>query len=97
MWVSGSVSRAVLGTAFTAWLGYAAGLASAIPSAFADLWWLALLCALGGGAGYALAGRRWWRTYREDPAGHAQAESALMLAILVLLAIVGMVLLLAYS
>ena len=95
MWVSGFVSRAVLGTAVTASLGYAAGLASAVAAAFADLWWLAVLCAVGGGVAYALAGRRWWRTLPQDPAGNAHAESALMLAILVLLAAIGLVLLLA--
>ena len=94
-WVGGFVSRAVLGTAVTASLGYATGLASAVAAAFADLWWLAVLCAIGGGVAYALAGRRWWRRYREDPAGNARAESALMLAILVLLAAIGLGLLLA--
>ena len=97
VWVSGFVSRAVLGTAVTASLGYAAGLASAVAAAFAGLWWLVVLCAIGGGVAYALAGRRWWRKYRQDPSGHANAESALMLAILLLLAGVGLGLLLAAS
>jgi hypothetical protein len=93
VWVSGFVSRAVLGTAATASLGYAAGLATAVAAAFAGLWWLVGLCAAGGGIAYALAGRRWWRRYRQDPSGHANAESAVLLAILVLLAVAGAVLL----
>lgn len=97
VWVSGFVSRAVLGTAVTASLGYAAGLASAVAAAFADLWWLAVLCGVGGGVAYALAGRRWWRRYRQDPSGNARAESAVMLAILVALAVAGAVVLLAAS
>ncbi len=97
VWVSGFVSRAVLGSAVTASLGYAAGLASALTAAFAGLWWLVGLCAVGGGVAYALAGRRWWRRYTQDPSGNANAESAAMMALLVLLAGVGLVLLLANS
>jgi membrane protein implicated in regulation of membrane protease activity len=97
VWVSGFVSRAVLGTAGLASLGYTAGVVSAVFAAFAGLWWLAGLCAVGGGVAYALAGRRWWRKYRQDPSGNANAESALMLAILLLLAGVGLGLLLALS
>jgi hypothetical protein len=96
-WVSGFVSRAVLGSTVTASLAYAGGLATAIGAGLAELWWLVPLCAAAGGVAYALAGRRWWRRYRQDPADHANAESAAMMALLVGLAVVGMALLVVSS
>jgi len=97
VWLSGFASRNVFGSSISASIGYAAGLASALAAGYAGLWWLAGVCAIGGGLAYALAGRRWWRRYRHNPAGNAHGESALLLAILVLLAVVGAVLLVVLS
>jgi hypothetical protein len=50
-------------------------------------WLLMAFCALAGGAAYAYSGRRWLRSYRNDPATHARGESAWWLAAACLLAV----------
>jgi hypothetical protein len=92
VWLGGLASRVVFGTGTLTSVGYALGLAAATWAAFAGLWWLVPLCALAGGAVYAVNGRVWWRTYRGDPATHGAGESAVVLAASVILALAGAVL-----
>lgn len=91
--VSGFASRVVGGTAVMASLGYAVSMAVAFAAAARELWWLTGLAALAGGVVYVLSGRRWLRAYRRDPARRGAGESALWLALLVLAAVAGLVLL----
>jgi hypothetical protein len=93
VWLGGLASRVVLGTAPAASISYAFALGGSIWGAFNGLWWLVALCAVAGGAAYALSGQRWWRRYQGDPASHSRGESAGWLAILGLVAIAGLVLL----
>ena len=57
------------------------------------LWWLTALAALGGGVVYVLSGRRWLRAYRREPARLGASESILWVALAVVLAVAGLVLL----
>ena len=91
--VQGFVSRVILGSAMTASFGYAAALVAAYVAALRELWWLAGLAALSGGLVYVLSGRRWLRAYRREPGRLGRAESALWMAVLVGLAVAGLVLL----
>jgi hypothetical protein len=93
VWVSGLVSRVVLGTATPASLAYVAGLVGALWAAFGGYWWLSVVCAAAGGAGYAVSGMRWMRLYRGDPQANARAESVWWVLVLTALAVVGLVLL----
>jgi hypothetical protein len=68
-------------------------LGGSIWGAFNGVGWLVALCAVAGGAAYALSGRRWWRRYQGDPASHSRGESAGWIAILSAVAIAGLVLL----
>lgn len=95
VWVGGLASRVVFGTASSASTAYSLGMAAAVWAAFESTWWLVLLGALAGGVGYDLSGRRWVRLFRGDPATHSRGESALWLAVLVVLAVAGLVLLVA--
>ena len=95
VWVGGLASRVVLGTASTASTAYVLALAAATWSAFAEAWWLVPACAVAGGVGYAVSGVRWMRVYRGDPVRHSRAESAWLLAALAVLAVGGLVLLVA--
>jgi hypothetical protein len=52
------------------------------------------VCALGGGAAYALSGRRWMAAYRSEPALHGRGDSAAILALLGAAAVAGLVVLL---
>lgn len=93
VWVSGLVSRVVLGTATTASVAYAAALAGAIWAGFAGYWWLSVVCAIAGGAGYMVSGMRWMRLYRGDPQVNARAESVWWALVLTGLAGAGLFLL----
>ena len=80
VWLGGFASRVVLGTAAPASIAYEHG-------------WLVALWSAAGGAGYALGGRRWLRTYRAEPAAHGRGESAAWLALVAVAAVGGAVLL----
>jgi hypothetical protein len=95
VWLGGFAGRVVLGTATATSVSYAIALGAAIWAAYDGRWWLVAVCACGGGAAYALGGRRWLRTYRAQPAVHGRGESAAWLALLSLSAIAGLVVLLA--
>ena len=94
VWVSGLLSRVVLGTGVLASGAYVVALGAAIWSAMDAQWWLVATCSIIGGAAYAFAGRRWFNAYRAEPARHARAESAAMLGLAVVAALAGLVLLL---
>jgi hypothetical protein len=93
VWLGGFASRVVLGTGTAASLSYAIALGAAIWAATGGRWWLVALWSVVGGAAYALSGRRWMRTYRADPAVHGRGESLVWLALLVVIAIAGLVVL----
>lgn len=95
VWLGGLASRVVGGTATAASVTYCAALAAALWSAFAGVWWLVPVCAVAGGAAYALSGRRWMRRYRVEPAVHGRGESVAWLATVSVLALAGLVLLVA--
>jgi hypothetical protein len=94
VWLGGLASRVVLGTGMAASLSYAAALAAAVWAASAEQWWLTVLCAIAGGAAYALRGLRGLRAYRAQPARHARGESLGVLALIALAAVAGLLLLL---
>jgi hypothetical protein len=93
VWLGGFASRVVLGTGTAASLSYVAALSAALWAAFEGRWWIVAVCALAGGAAYALAGARWLRAYREQPVSHARGESAAALSLLALVAVAGLALL----
>ncbi len=93
--VQGLVSRAVWGTSTLSSLAECAGVAGAAWAAFEDQPALATVVAAVGGAAYAASAHLWWRSYQRDPAGRARAESPAMLAGLGVVAVAGLVLLLA--
>jgi len=92
-WLGGFASRVVLGTTTAAAVSYPVALGAAIWAAYGDHWWLVAAWSAGGGAAYALSGRRWLRGYRHDPAAHARGESLAWLALLTAAAIGGLALL----
>lgn len=93
VWLGGFASRVVLGTGMTASLSYTAALGVALWAAYESSWWIVAVCALAGGAAYALSGVRWMRAYRTQPALHARGESAATLSLLTLVALAGLALL----
>ena len=93
VWLGGFASRVVFGTSPAASISEAAGLAGAIWAAYAEAWWLVALCSVAGGVGYALSGRRWLRAYRAEPEDHARGESPALLALVVAIAVAGIVVL----
>ncbi len=93
VWLGGFAGRVVLGTGMTASLSYTVALGLALWAAFAERWWMVVVCALAGGTAYALGGVRWLRAYRTQPALHARGESAVTLALLTLVALAGLALL----
>ncbi|WP_163550693.1 hypothetical protein [Candidatus Frankia nodulisporulans] len=95
-WVAGLAHQVMLGCTTWSTLAYGGGLAGAAWAGFADRWWLAVLCAAAGGAGYAASGALWIRRYRGDPQGHTQltAPWTAAAAALVLLIAAGLGLLL---
>jgi hypothetical protein len=92
--VAGLTSRVVLGTSNGAAVSYGAALAAGIWSALEGRTWLVVCSSLAGGLAYAWSGRRWWQGYLGDPARHGRGESALLLAGVLVLALVGAVVLL---
>ena len=95
VWLGGLLSRVVGGTTAAASVSYGAALAGAVWAALTGLWWLVPVCATAGGAAYVLCGMGWMRTYRRDPETHGRGESAPTLAVLLVLALSGLVLLVA--
>jgi hypothetical protein len=95
IWLGGLVSRVVGGTATAASVSYAAALGAALWAAFAEAWWLVPLCAVAGGVAYALSGLSWLRAYHAEPGTHSRGESAAWVAVLGVLALAGLVLLVA--
>ena len=93
VWLGGFASRVVLGTGTAASASYAIAPAAAIWAAYAGRWWLVALCAIAGGAAYALGGRRWMEGYRAHPALHGRGESIAWLALLAVGSVAGLVLL----
>ncbi len=93
IWLGGFASRVVFGTGVAASVSYAVALAATIWAASVSQWWLVALCAVAGGAGYALSGRRWMRGYRAEPSLHARGESPAWLALLAGAAFAGLALL----
>jgi hypothetical protein len=94
VWLGGFASRVVFGSGNVASAAYAVSAAAAIWAGYEQLWGLVALWACLGGAAYALAGRRWMRAYRADPAAHSPGESAVWLALLLAAALAGLALLL---
>jgi hypothetical protein len=92
VWLGGFASRVVGGTATAASTSYVLSLGAAVWAAFDRAWWVVALCAAAGGVAYAWSGRRWLRIYRAEPAAHGRGESAAVLAVLVIVAIAGLVL-----
>ena len=93
IWLGGLLSRVIGGTATAATVAYGGALAGAIWAATADAWWLVPILAVGGGAGYALSGRAWMRSYRAEPADHGRGEPALVLVVVGVLALSALLLL----
>ena len=96
VWLGGFLSRVVLGTGGLASASYAVASVAAILAAFGAHWWLVAIWSAIGGAAYALSGRRWLSVYRAEPASHAQAESAVWIAVMTVAALAGLALLLIY-
>ncbi len=87
--VDGLASQVVLAAGATTSLVYLGALAAGIWAAFASQWWLVVLAAAVAGTGCALGLRRWWGTYRDDPAAHAGGASPRVLAALAVVALLG--------
>ncbi|MDR6866890.1 lysylphosphatidylglycerol synthetase-like protein (DUF2156 family) [Microbacterium resistens] len=87
--VDGLASQVVLAAGASAALVYMGALAAGIWAAFGGQWWLVAAAAIVGGVGCALGARRWWQTYRDDPAGHTRGASPRVLAALALAACLG--------
>ena len=93
VWLGGLASHVVFGNDAAASTSYVVAFGASLWSGFEGIWWLVALCAVAGGAAYALSGLRWWRKYQGDPASHSRGESAGLIAILGALAVAGVVLL----
>jgi hypothetical protein len=76
VWVGGLLARSVLGMTTAASWAYGLPFAFAVWAALAGHSVLAVLISVIGGAAYAVAARRWWAAYRQDPAAHAVGETA---------------------
>jgi hypothetical protein len=90
-WVRGLASQVLLGTAGLASVTYTAAFGLATWAALASAAWLTAIAAVAGGAVYAWAGRRWWRSYQGAPAEHSRGEQAAVLVVAVVLALVFLV------
>jgi len=95
VWLSGFLSRVVLGTDALASASYALASVAAILAAFGAQWWLVAIWSAIGGTGYALSGRRWLGHYRAEPARHAH-ESAVWIGAMTVAALAGLALLVIY-
>lgn len=87
-------SRVVLGTGALASVSYAAGLALAIWAGYAGVTWLIVVASVLGGAGYAVGGLRWLRSYRRQPEVLGQERPAWEALLVVAVTGLGLVLLL---
>ena len=92
--VDGLASQIVLGTGATSTMVYVGAFGAATWAAFESRWWLVAVAAVAGGVGYAFGALRWWHAYRHDPAAHAGGASPRVLALLAVVACVGLVALL---
>jgi len=92
VWLGGLVNQVVLGAGFAASWSHAAGLVVALWAALTGQWWLVVVASLAGGTGYALAGRRWMRTYRAAPQEHTRGPSTAWLVVSLLAALSGLIL-----
>ena len=86
-WLGGLASQVLLGTAGLASITYVAAFALATWAAFAGAGWLTPIAAVAGGAVYAGAGRRWWRSYQGAPAEHSRGEQTVVVVVAVVLAV----------
>jgi hypothetical protein len=93
VWVGGLASRVAGGTATAASTWYVLSLGAAMWAAFERAWWLVAVCAVAGGVAYALAGRRWVRSYRTAPAVLGRGASLRWLATAGVVVVAGLVLL----
>jgi hypothetical protein len=91
--ISGFASKVIFGSAITASFGYVVALVVAYAATAQGMWWLTALAALCGGVVYVLSGRRWLRAYRREPARLGAGESVLWVALALVLAVAGLVLL----
>ncbi|MDX6372813.1 MAG: hypothetical protein QOD98_1801 [Nocardioidaceae bacterium] len=96
VWVERLASRAVLGMSNRSSLVHLAAVGGAIWAAFEGQPWLVALAAVLGGAGYAASSRLWWQEYMGDPAGHARAESRVMVALVAVSGLSALVVLVLY-
>jgi hypothetical protein len=90
VWVAGLVDAVVLGVDPLASLAYAAGIAGALVAGANGLWALGAVAAVSGGAGYALAGRRWFTKYAASPERYGRGIPAWLSIGLALVAVVGL-------
>ncbi len=97
VWVGGLLARSVLGMTTTASWAYGLPFAGAVWAALGGVGWLAVLISVVGGAAYAVAARRWWAAYRDDPAAHAEGETRTVAATLVVAIVAGVVVLVALA
>jgi hypothetical protein len=88
--VDGFASQIVLGTGVTASTTYVAAFVAATWAAFEAAWWVVLVAAVCGGAGYAWGARQWWLAFGADPAGHADGASPRVLALLLAATCLGL-------
>jgi hypothetical protein len=95
--VDALTSHILLGEGPTSTTAYIGSFAAALWAANSSRWWLVAIAAVAGGVGYAFGLVRWWRTYRQDPAGHAGGISPRVLAALAALAVLGLVALMLMS
>jgi hypothetical protein len=91
--VSGLAGRVVLGTGITSSVAYVVAMTGATWAASSSQWALVGVAAVAGGAGWVLGASQWWAAYRGDPATHAQGPSRHLLAVLALVACLGLVVL----
>lgn len=87
--VDGLANRVVLASGGATSVVYLGAFAAGVWAALAGQWWLAAAAAVAGGLGCALTTRRWWRTYRDDPAAHTHGASPRTLGALAAAACVG--------
>jgi hypothetical protein len=87
--VDGLASQVVLAAGASASLLYLGAFAAGTWAAFESQWWLVVVAAAVAGVGCAVGARRWWHTYRHDPAAHARGVSPRQLAALAAVALVG--------
>ncbi|MEO7016208.1 MAG: hypothetical protein ABI130_11030 [Leifsonia sp.] len=86
VWISGLASKVMFGGGASASTLHFLALGIALWAVFEERWWLVGLCAVAGGAAYALCGALWMRSYRADPAANGRGGSiVVVVAVIVLL------------